>query len=340
MGRIRVIQVGAGRFGQSWLQTLKEYPDTDIAAVVDVLPDNLEAAESMLGSDGTKYSVNIEETLHNTNADLVLIVTPPSTHTDIAIQALEQGFHVMMEKPLAHSYEEAVHLLEASKRYDRKIAVSQNYRWRQPIQTLKKVIEEGIIGKIGYIEYDFRKPKKLGGWRDQYSDVMLEDMSIHHFDIMRFLLGREVVEVSAQSFRPEWSWFTGNPTASVSLLFEDNIFVNYFACWVSRGKETTWNGDIRIAGEYGAIELINDQVHVRIFDEDIEKEYRSIDLVETPFPELSFRDRGSSLNDMVNAIRENREPNTSLVDNFKSFEITCVAIKSSKKHGEKIVIGK
>jgi predicted dehydrogenase len=62
-------------------------------------------------------------------------VTPPKTHKDIAIQALQAGFHVLMEKPITHTIEEAHKLMRVSRKFDKKIAVSQNYRWRAPIQT-------------------------------------------------------------------------------------------------------------------------------------------------------------------------------------------------------------
>ncbi|WP_239633986.1 Gfo/Idh/MocA family oxidoreductase [Paenibacillus sp. H1-7] len=324
MNKIRVIQVGAGRFGQSWLKVLSEYEQVELAAVVDVVPDNLAAASAITQLPDSRLFGSLDEAAQAVEADMALIVTPPATHKSIALQALQAGLHVVLEKPLTHTFDEAAELYEQSKRYDRKIMISQNYRWRPCIQTLKKLLQEQIIGRVGYIEYDFRKAHQVGGWRNEMDEILLEDMSLHHFDIMRFILDKEPVDVYAQSFRPYWSWFNGNPSASVVIRFEDNIRVNYFGSWVNRGRETTWNGDIRVYGEHGAIEMTDDQLF--IWKQDKEGEPSAVEL-----PEAAYGDRMSSLNDFVEAIRNHREPVTSLADNIKSFALTCAAIQSTQE---------
>jgi predicted dehydrogenase len=332
MEKVRVIQVGAGGFGKSWMEVVMNYDHTELVAIVDVMPENLSQAQAITGLPEEALFMNPSEAFQKVQADMVLIVTPPQTHKKIAMEAVTAGFHVMMEKPLTHTYEEAVELVEFTQRYTKHVMISQNYRWRAPIQTVKKLLQKEIIGKIGYIEYEFRKAMKFGGWRDEYKEILLEDMSIHHFDIMRYLLEKEPEEIYAQSYRPAWSWFSGNPTAGVMVRFQNDIRVNYFGSWVSRGKETTWNGDIRVVGEKGAIELIDEQVHVHLVNETEEVEYRAEELVEMP-----FGDRASSLDDMVKSIREKRKPSTTIEDNIRSFELTCMAIESAVT-GKKILM--
>jgi predicted dehydrogenase len=327
---IRFIQIGAGRFGQSWLQVLKEYPDAELAAVVDVVPENLENAKQSAGLSDRAVFRDLDEAFSRVDADAVLIVTPPQTHKELALKALHAGYHVLMEKPLTHTYEEAVELLSASRGLDRQIAVSQNYRWRKPVQTVKRLLERNAVGRIGYIEYAFRKAMRFGGWRDAYSDILLEDMSIHHFDMIRYFTGKEAVSVYSESFRPEWSWFSGNPSAGVWMELQDDIRVHYFGSWVSRGKETTWNGDIRIVGDQGAIELNDDQVHVWSGDPQLGAEHRL-----EPTMALNYEDRTASLDDFVQAIGLNRRPVTSIEDNFRSFELTCATIESARS-GQKV----
>ncbi|OQP13056.1 Gfo/Idh/MocA family protein [Geobacillus zalihae] len=332
MTKIRVLQIGTGGFGESWLRVVNSYPETELVAAVDIQQENLQKAGKIAGLSEESLFRSIDEALEKVSADLALIVTPPPSHKDLAMKALKAGLHVMLEKPLAHTYEEAVDLLEFSRYFDRKVMISQNYRWRSPIQTIKKLLLDGTIGKPGYVEYQFRKAFKFGGWRDHYSEILLEDMAIHHFDILRYILGSEPEEVIAQSFRPSWSWFAGNPAASVFMRFSGDIYVNYFGCWVSRGNETTWNGDIRIVGEKGAIEMINDEIQVWLGDATGSVETRKIALHEMPYD-----DRTTSLDHMVKAIKENRIPQTSIEDNFRSFQLTCAAIYAAKS-GRRIKI--
>jgi predicted dehydrogenase len=332
MDQLKVIQIGVGGFGQSWLKVIMDYPQTKLVGIVDIMQENLDAAQQITDLSPSKLYQDPDAALKEIDADLVLVVTPPKTHKDLAVKALRAGFHVLMEKPITHTLEEAQELIEVSRKIDKKIAVSQNYRWRAPILTAKKLLSEQVIGQIGYMEYEFRKAMKFGGWRDNYSEILLEDMSIHHFDIMRFLLESEPTEVYAKSFRPSWSWFSGNPSASLSIDFENDVQVSYFGSWVSRGKETSWNGDIRIVGEKGAIEVIDDEVTVYLVDEKGEVTSESIQLVD-----VSFDDRTSSLDNMIHSILTNTTPATSVEDNIRSFQLTCATIESAQS-GETVQI--
>ncbi|MEK8132080.1 Gfo/Idh/MocA family oxidoreductase [Paenibacillus filicis] len=330
MGKIQVIQIGAGRFGQSWLKVLLGSGQAELAGVVDVVPDNLVAAAAITGLPEDRLFASLESALQAVQADIALIVTPPSTHKALALQALEAGLHVLLEKPVTHTFSEAAELYERSRQYDRKIAVSQNYRWRPCIQTLRKLLQEQAIGRVGYIEYAFRRAHQVAGWRNEMDEVLLEDMSLHHFDLMRFVLNKEPLDVYAQGFRPHWSWFNGNPSASVIIGFEDDVQVNYFGSWVSRGRETTWNGDIRVYGERGMLELSDDRL--LLWPEGAEASS------EVELPEAAYGDRESSLNDVMEAVRDGREPLTSLADNIKSFALTCAAVESSRAGGRKLAV--
>jgi predicted dehydrogenase len=330
MNKIRILQVGVGLFGESWLDVVRNHPHAELAGVVDVMPDNLKTAREITGLPEERLFLDLDEALRQAAADMILLITPPPTHKELALKALEADLHVMMEKPLTHTYEEAVELLSATRKYDKKVMVSQNYRWNRPIQTLKKVLRDGTIGKVSYVEYAFRKAYKFGGWRDLYPEILLEDMSIHHFDILRYLLDKEPLEIFAQSFRPPWSWFKGKPSASVVMQFEDDVHVNYFGSWVTRGDQTAWNGDIRIVGEKGAVEMTNDSIRIQLGEDTMVEETIAVDLVDLPYD-----DRGMSLNDMIQAIQHNKNPLTSVEDNIHSFEITCIAVESAKI-GEKI----
>lgn len=325
MSMMRIIQIGAGGFGQSWLQIVKDYQGAELSAVVDIMPDHLAKAAQITGLPQERLFRQPEDAFRDIKADIALIVTPPPTHKALAAQALEAGLHVLMEKPMTHTYEEAVGLLDISRRYNKQVAVSQNYRWRPPVQTVKKLLNEGVIGSVGYVEYEFRKAMKFGGWRDKYSEILLEDMAIHHFDIIRFLLEAEAEEILARSFRPSWSWFSGNPSASVAMQLEREIQVHYFGSWVSWGKETSWNGDIRIVGDQGAIEMINDEVTLWTGDAPENAVCRVIEQIPA-----NLGDRASSLDDFVTAVQQARIPATPIQDNIRSFELTCAAIQSAK----------
>lgn len=331
MAKLKVLQIGAGGFGQSWLQVVRHHPDAELVAVADLSPQHLQMAQETAALADSQLYIDPQQAIREAGADIALIVTPQQTHKPLTLAALEGGLHVLMEKPLSHSYEDGVELLLASRQYEQRVMVSQNYRWFAPVQALKKLLAAERIGRIGYVEYQFRTIIHASGWRDSLPEVLLEDMSIHHFDILRYLLGKEAIDVYASSFQTCWSWWKGKPAASVILRFEDDVHVNYFGSWVPRGSVTSWNGDIRFVGERGEIVAASESVTWRETNEQGE----TLREEQIPLPEMVVDPRSCSLSELVQAIREEREPLTALADNIFSFELTRAAVESARS-GQRI----
>ncbi len=327
MEKLKVIQVGAGGFGSSWTEILDHFEDVELVAVVDVMSENLENVKKIIKNNRTEFFTNHLEAFESVKADIAVIVTPPQTHKKLALDALEHDLNVFMEKPIAHTFEDAMELLEKSRDYQKFVMISQNYRWRPEIAAVKKAVDEGLVGEIEYVEWDFRRASKFGGWRDQYNEILIEDMSIHHFDLLRHILSLEPTTVFAKSMRPSWSWFNGNGVASAIMKF-DNVLVNYFGSWVTRGRETSWNGEIKLVGKKGVIELINDKPLARL---------ENGTTIELDLVSLEYEDREYSIFEMVNAIKENRKPITELADNINSFAIVGASLESIKQSKEIVI---
>ncbi|WP_066191478.1 Gfo/Idh/MocA family protein [Gracilibacillus timonensis] len=316
----KIIQVGTGDFGLTWLEILKDDPHVDIVAVVDVAKENLEKARRIMDVKTINYYENHLEAFEKETADIAVVITPPQTRGQITLDALKHDFHVFMEKPLAHTKETADDLFELAKKYQQHVVVSQNYRYRPEIQAIKQAVEQEVVGPIEYVEWNFQRASKFGGWRDNYQEIILEDMSIHHFDLLRYILGKNADTVYAKSMRPSWSWFQGNPTASV-LIDMEGIHVNYFASWVTSGPETSWNGECKLYGRQGIIALIDDRP--MIIKSNGEEQSLSL-------PEMEKQDRAFSINEMITAIEEGREPSNVVSDNIYSFQMVSASLESIK----------
>jgi len=324
MSKLKAIQVGTGGFGTSWLEILDNFQELELVAVVDVNQENLENAKRFVKNPSVEYYTDHLEAFAKSKADIAVIITPPQTHKKLALDALANDLHVFMEKPIAQTFEDAKELFEKSKVYEKFIMISQNYRWRPEIQAVKKAIEEEVIGKVEYVEWNFRRATKFGGWRDQYSEILIEDMSIHHFDLMRYLLDVNPSAVFAKSMKPSWSWFNGNSTASLVMDFE-GILINYFGSWVTRGKETPWNGDFKLVGEKGIIELIDNCPTIT---------FENGQIKQLEIESMEYEDREYSIYEMVSAIKEGRKPVTVLSDNIQSFAVVGAALLSIKQNKE------
>ncbi|PFN99581.1 oxidoreductase [Bacillus sp. AFS076308] len=338
---LRIIQVGLGGWGWSWTQVVLDSSHWELAAVVDINQELLNKACQYYQINPNTAFNSLSEAVKEVEADAVLILVPPDYHANIALEAFEHGLHCIVEKPLAGTLEDCKKIVEAAERSGCNIMVSQNYRFKRAPQTVKKVIEQNVIGELGSVYINFQKSPDFTGFRTEMDEPLIIDMAIHHFDQIRGILGLEPVSVKAHSWNPTWSSFKGNAVASVVFEMSNGAVVSYTGSWVSRGWETTWDGDWRIQGEEGEIFWANNEVTVTPHDVfksvfmqgAVEKNGKlEVDLVD-----LQLEERLASLQEFAESIHENREPETSGRDNLNSLAMVLGAVQSTKT-GEKVYI--
>jgi len=323
--RLRIVLVGLGGFGSRWAEVVQRSPEATLAAVVDASAQARAAAVERLGD--VPALASIEEAIAAVQADAALIVVPPALHEPVALAALAAGWHVLCEKPLADDLAAAFRLVAAVERTGLTFMVSQNYRWMAHVATLRRHLQDGLIGELGAIRHTFNKAWDFGGWRATLPDVLLEDMTIHHADLLRYVTGRECEQVYAQSFRPSWSWFEGHSAASVLMRFGGDLYVNYSGSWVGTGPQTSWTGTIEIEGTDGLLVLKNDELthYARgkpNGDQPAGRVLPTLDVAREPQDE--------SLARFVAAVRDGTRPETDIRDNLQSFAIVCAALASAR----------
>jgi predicted dehydrogenase len=324
---MKIIQVGVGGFGASWLDIVASSKEWEIEGIVDINEEILKKSVEKYPFLEGKTFKSLKDCLKKTKADALLNVTPPEFHKEISILALKEGLHVLVEKPLSDNLKNAEKIVEEAEKHKRKLMVSQNQRYNRIPRTIKKLIDNGEIGRISYCILNFQKGPRFGGFREEMPFPLLIDMSIHHFDLSRYLIGKDPVSVYAKSWNPHWSWFKGDPCVFLIFEFEDNIHFNYSGSWVSVGKDTQWSGIWEIYGDKGTI----------IWDNSgIKKVFEGKEEIIEPI-KLEREDRFLSLYEFYRSIVEDREPETSGKDNLKSLSMVFKSLESIKK-GKKINI--
>lgn len=326
MDRMRVIQVGVGGFGKYWLDNIKSVQSIEIVAIADVQQDNLDEAQRALGGAPVPAYLSHTDAFHEVKADLALLITPPPTRHRLTRDALEAGMHVIVEKPMASTYREALQLVEIAESYEKIVSVNQNYRWVPEMTAIRTALHAGLIGKAEVVEWQFnrdgsRNRGPQSEWRKNREEPLLTELSIHHFDLMRYLLDERPVSLFASSFCTSWNERGGNASASAIIKFAGGTHVNYFASSSNKGKDTTWTGNFRIIGRLGALEF-SDGVPYHV-TEDGERHP-----LELPVQEYSNVDY--TVNEFVQAVRAGRSPATVITDNLISFSMVGAAVESSK----------
>jgi predicted dehydrogenase len=189
-------------------------------------------------------------------ADVALITLPVGRHAEAIEQALAAGMHVLCEKPLVVDAEDLDRVRAASAAHPGlAVVVGQNYRHRPWARRARELITDGLVGTVGHLSLRFSRREFLEGGRNELRSPLLQDMSVHHLDLVRYLTGAEAVEVHAVEHRPPWSLFAGAPAVEAALRMSDGSLATYSGTWAGRGPETTWDGEVTVHGEHGTLRV-------------------------------------------------------------------------------------
>lgn len=326
---MRMVQVGCLGMGKWWVQVGLKSPDVEVVGYVDVNPNHLQEIQNEFGISPSQCYIDFDQALQELKPDAVLIVTPPRFHEPIAVKAMEAGCHVLTEKPLADTWEACLRTVDAVRRTGRIMMVAQNYRYRPEIQTLRNALRSGRFGSPGQVLINFTRGPHFGGFREEMPYPLIIDMSIHHYDLMRYVLDADPVRLTAFSWNPQWSWYQGDASSvsqiemlprSKTAAGEHPIRVTYHASWCTRGGMTPWNGNWMIYCDGGYLEMIDNQIFAQVSD-DAPKE-------PVPIEPMDLTDQTYLLRAFYEAVRDGRPPETHAEDNLRSIEMVFRTVES------------
>lgn len=194
MKQLNVGIIGAGRIGRVHAETLAfRIPEARVASITDIRREAAEAAAASFGIPAVAGSA--EELLASPEVEAVIICSSTDTHADLIVRAAKAGKHVFCEKPVDHSLEKIDRALEAAARAGVKLQVGFNRRFDANFARVRRAVVEGEIGTPHLMHIISRDPAPPPAEYAAASGGMFLDMTIHDFDMARFLTGDEVEEV-------------------------------------------------------------------------------------------------------------------------------------------------
>ncbi len=203
--RLKVGVVGIGWAGRQHLEAYANSEDVEIVGLAGMEPDVLAELRDRYG---IPHAVaRWEDLLALEGLDAVSVAVPTFLHAPIAVAALERGIHVLSEKPIARDGTEAQLMVDAARRAGRVLEVAFNHRRRGDITALKRIIDDGEVGRPYYAKASWLRRSgipSLGSWftnRDMAGGGPLADIGVHVIDYALHLLGEpKVLSVSASAF--------------------------------------------------------------------------------------------------------------------------------------------
>jgi predicted dehydrogenase len=331
---MRIVQVGLGGFGRDWARNIiPTVPEVEVVGTADVSPQSRERAIAAGLTTAEDCYATTEAALEATDPEAVLVTASLMGHVPAARVALESGRHVLIEKPFAPSVAEATELVALADAQGLTVAVSQNYRFFPAVKVVQRIVAEQTYGDLHAVGIDFRRlsgANGVAGAHHALEQPLLVDMSIHHFDLIRAVLGREITTVDVRTWNPSWSLFTGPSEGAGLIESGPDLVTSYRASWVSSGVRTAWAGEWRM--DFADAEVSwtsrgdgldgwrSDEVRVR-------QDGRVETLV---LPTVARVDRAGSLTEFVTAIEERREPVISGRNNLGSLATTYASVESAR----------
>jgi len=337
---MRFVLAGLGFWGRSWAKSLKTHPWVEFVATVDPSEPALDWCRENLE---LAHFPDLTTALGAVAADAVLVATPPNSHRPVVLGALQHGKHVLVEKPLTASRDDAVQILRAAETSPAKVMVAQGYRFLDSATVLRQSMLDGTIGRLQAIRILFRQyvPDLLEGNHPIYrlEHSILADMANHHFDLIRFITGREFSKVSAIEHQTPDNAFHYPSNAICLLTLTGGIPVLWDGDWCHRGRRTSWEGDWEFIGS-----------DARVFwrgepdpgYKDRFLPFVSLQRAGKPEERLPFREsvvdrRVPVLEHFVRSITHGKQPEPSVYDNLKMLRAIFGCIDSAMS-GREIVL--
>ncbi|GAF67089.1 putative dehydrogenase [Bacillus sp. TS-2] len=190
--------IGCGRITEKHCQTLSQISDIDVVALSDIKVERMVAINSLLPTINKerKFHHNYLDLIERKDIDVVLIATSSGFHSEIAKAAIEQKKHIIVEKPIALSLEEAKELKVLTEQYGTQLFVCHQLRFLKSMMRIKELIDHSSLGEIYYgvgsIEIN-REDKyyQVSPWRGtwQHDGGMLINQGIHIIDLILWFMG-------------------------------------------------------------------------------------------------------------------------------------------------------
>ena len=223
MKKINVAVAGLGRIGKIHLKNLcRNFPEITVVAVMDVFDESKAIANEF---NVPAFVKDFDELLAVPGVDAVVICSPTDTHADYVVKAAKAGKQIFCEKPLDLSLDRVKEVLAIVEECGVKLMLGFNRRFDPEFKKMRQLVINGAIGDPQIVKITSRDPGPPPVSYIKVSGGMFLDMTIHDFDMARYISGKQVKEVFAKGavmIDPEIGKAGDIDTAIITLTFEDN----------------------------------------------------------------------------------------------------------------------
>ncbi len=266
--KFRIAFIGCGGIAQTHYPALKDMPDVEVVAGCDIDTDRLEAVKTKWGVDAT--FTDWKKMLKEVKPDAVTICTPNGVHFAPAIDALNAGCHVIVEKPMAMTPAECQKMIDTAKKNNKKLAVGFQYRYHPNSEYLARSREDGRFGNIMFVKCQALRRRGIPNWgvfgqkKLQGGGPMI-DIGVHVIEMAHYVMGSpKPVAASGNTWThignkasnvvsqwPGWDYktYTVEDLAVGQIRFENGAILQIEAMFAGHIEKDVWN--FNLTGDKG-----------------------------------------------------------------------------------------
>jgi predicted dehydrogenase len=333
---IKIGIIGAGAIARHrHLPETRDNPFAEVGAVCDVVR---ERAEEMTVKYGGKAYTDYQEMLADEDIDAVIVAATNTTHAKMTIAALEAGKHVLCEKPMATTLEDAQAMMDAAERAGMKLMIAQNQRLEDANKKAKEILQSGKLGKVYTFRAIFGHPG-CEDWAIDGEDTWffrreitglgtLGDLAVHKLDLIRWLLDDEYTEASAFVDIMEKTYPDGEPinvedNAICLLRTQKGAIGTMVTSWTYRKEDNT----TYIYCENGVLSLYAHPDYPVVVDYDHERaEYHKVGKKPTNVEQV----KSGIIDAFVDCIVNDTEPLIPGIEGYKALEVVLACQESAE----------
>jgi predicted dehydrogenase len=236
-----VALIGWGAIGSDHATAVQETAGLELVAICDQNPARL--AEAQQAFPASRGYQTVEQVLADPHIDVAIVATPPNTHAPLTHRLLEAGKHVVVEKPFCLTTAEADRLIALAAAQGRVLTVYQNRRWDADFLAIRRVVEQGEVGEVFYIETfvgGFEHPCALWHSHAPISGGLSYDWGSHYLDWILTLVPVPVQSVAASEQKRVWFDVTNADMARVLLRFRNGAEAEFIHSEIAAALKPKW----------------------------------------------------------------------------------------------------
>jgi predicted dehydrogenase len=257
---IKVVVTGLGARGHDWIKAVNSSPLFEVVGCVDTSSTARDTITKTQGIASSNCYVDLDTALNDSkDCQAVIVVTPAPQHYNDCEIALMHDKAVLVEKPFTTNLADAAKLVSLAETRRVPLMVAQNYRHLRVYRTVRNVIREGRLGRVGMVVcHYYRVPHQMSEAQLNATQSVLWGMGVHHFDVLRYVLDSAVNNVMADDFTLAWTKLPKGASLRTMLTFDNGTRAYYTATYESSGHEFFERGQEfygRFVGELATLHI-------------------------------------------------------------------------------------